>query len=333
MGHVAMKANAAANRGTTPTHNLAGAVGAVPSVPTSNGGPLMIDIGLIDEDPAQPRSRNNPGFRPDSIAELAASYGPKGPKTPLSLRLNPDSPGRYIINHGHRRYRAGKVKGLSALPAFIDNDYDDADQVIENLQRENMTPREIADYIGRELAKGRKKKEIAARIGKSPSFVSQHVTLLDLPEPVATVFRSGRVTDVTVLNELVSAFKANPAEVAHWLNNPSQEMTRGEIRHLREFLAEKRRAATSKDDEERQFDDAVAADEQDAAPDSATERPVNSQRLKKARIQVEHGGRIAYLLLTKRPRSEGRAWLKFEDDGKEGDVALADVRLVAIREV
>jgi len=328
-----MKANAAANRGSTPARNLAGVGGAVLSVPTSNGGPLMIDIGLIDEDPAQPRSRNNPGFRPDSIAELAASYGPKGPKTPLSLRLNPDSPGRYIINHGHRRFRAGKVKGLSALPAFIDNDYDDADQVIENLQRENMTPREIADYIGRELAKGRKKKEIAARIGKSPSFVSQHVTLLDLPEPVATVFRSGRVTDVTVLNELVSAFKANPAEVAHWLNNPSQEMTRGEIRHLREFLAEKRRAATSKDDEERQFDDAVAADEQDAAPDSATERPVNSQRLKKATIQVEHEGRIAYLLLTKRPPSEGRAWLKFEDDGKEGDVALADVRLVAIREV
>lgn len=289
----------------------------------------MVDIGLIDEDPAQPRSRNNPGFRPESIAELAASYGPKGPKTPLSLRINPDSPGRYIINHGHRRYRAGKVKGLDVLPAFIDNDYDDADQVIENLQRENMTPREIADYVGRELAKGRKKKEIAARIGKSPSFVSQHVTLLDLPEPVATVFRSGRVTDVTVLNELVSAFKASPAEVARWLNNPSQEMTRGEIRHLREFLAEKRLSETSSDDGDGQLHTGVSAGNEDTAPGSVTQQQ-HSRRSKKATIQVEHRGRAAQLLLTKRPRSNGRAWLKFDDDGQEGDVALADVQLVAI---
>jgi ParB family chromosome partitioning protein len=303
---------------------------ASPFASQSGGGPLMIDIDLIDEDVAQPRSGNNPGFRPDSIAELAASYGPKGPKTPLSLRINPDSPGRYIINHGHRRYRAGLVKGLNLLPAFIDNDYEDADQVIENLQRENMTPREIADYIGRELAKGKKKKEIAARIGKSPSFVSQHVTLLDLPEPVAIVFRSGRLTDVTVLNELVSAFKANPAEVAHWLNNPSQEMTRGEIRHLREFLAEKRRNATASDDGEGRFDSQISIDQQDVARGSTNGQPEDSRRLKKATLQVEHEGRIAYLLLTKRPPSSGRAWLRYEDNRQEVDVALADVRLVAV---
>lgn len=164
-----MKVNGEVNRPTATTPNPSGTVKASLSLSVSTGGPLMVDIELIDEDSAQPRSRTNPGFRPDSIAELAASYGPKGPKTPLSLRINPDSPGRYIINHGHRRYRAGKVKGLKALPAFIDNDYDDADQVIENLQRENMTPREIADYMGRELAKGRKKKEkIDQRIQSQP---------------------------------------------------------------------------------------------------------------------------------------------------------------------
>lgn len=325
-----MKANGGANRRTACTPNPPGAVQALLSLPSSSGGALMVDIELIDEDPAQPRSQNNPGFRPDSIAELAASYGPKGPKTPLSLRLNPDSPGRYIINHGHRRYRAGKVKGLSALPAFIDNDYDDADQVIENLQRENMTPREIADYIGRELSRGRKKKEIANRIGKSPSFVSQHVTLLDLPEPVATVFRSGRVTDVTVLNELVSAFKANPAEVAHWLNNPNQEMTRGEIRHLRQFLAEKRRHASARDDPGGQSENRFSAGEADVEPGPVKKQHASSQRSKNARIQVEYEGRTAFLLLTRRPRSGGRAWLQFADDGQEADVTLADVRLVAI---
>lgn len=300
--------------------------------PDGNGSPAMIDIGLIDEDPAQPRSKNNPGLRPESIAELAASYGPKGPKTPLSLRLNPDIPGRYIINHGHRRYRAGKLKRLDVLPAFIDNDYDDADQVIENLQRENMTPREIADYIGRELAKGKKKKEIADRIGKSASFVSQHVTLLDLPEPVAIAFRTGRVNDVTVVNELVSAFKAAPAEVTHWLGNPSQEMTRGEIRLLREFLAEKRRAVHLGHGSDELFDARSVLEGHDRSLVSVKGRAENMRRFKNGAVKVEHKGRTAFLLLTRRPLAEGRAWLRFEDDGQECDVALDGIRLLAIIE-
>jgi ParB family chromosome partitioning protein len=292
----------------------------------------MIDIALIDEDPAQPRSKNNPGLRPESIAELAASYGPKGPKTPLSLRINPDAPGRYIINHGHRRYRAGRLKQLTALPAFIDNDYDDADQVIENLQRENMTPREIADYIGRELAKGKKKGEIAGRIGKSASFVSQHVTLLDLPEPVAIAFRTGRVNDVTVVNELVSAFKAAPAEVTQWLENPSQEMTRGEIRLLREFLDEKRRDSNGSGRPGGEFDERAVEDGQDGASVPAKGRGEHARRFRNGAVKVEHEGRTAYVLLTRRPLSSGRAWLRFEDDGQECDAALGDVRLLAIVE-
>jgi ParB family chromosome partitioning protein len=309
---------------------------AAPSTEHSLGGgdgsPLMIDIALIDEDPAQPRSKNNPGLRPESIAELAASYGPKGPKTPLSLRLNPDAPGRYIINHGHRRYRAGKLKGLSALPAFIDNEYDDADQVIENLQRENMTPREIADYIGRELAKGKKKREIADRIGKSASFVSQHVTLLDLPEPVAIAFRTGRVNDVTVVNELVSAFKTAPVDVTQWLSNPSQEVTRGEIRLLREFLAEKARDSHGASHLDVQHDGAVVADGHGAAATSVNVLGERAGRFKNGTVKVDYKGRIACLLVTRRPVSSGRAWLRFDDDGQECDAPLDDVRLLAIVE-
>jgi ParB family chromosome partitioning protein len=316
LGQARSRARSAAALSTT--HSLAG----------GEGGPLMIDIALIDEDPAQPRSQNNPGLRPESIAELAASYGPKGPKTPLSLRISPDVPGRYIINHGHRRYRASKLKGLTTLPAFIDNDYDDADQVIENLQRENMTPREIADYIGRELAKGKKKREIADRIGKSASFISQHVTLLDLPDPVAIAFRTGRVNDVTVVNELVSAFKTAPADVTRWLSNPSQEMTRGEIRLLREFLAEKRRDAEAAG----QLDAKGAEDGQHAAVVSSKGPGPTARRFKHGAVKVEYKGRTAYLLLTKRPHCSGRAWLRYEDDGQECDAALDAVRLLAIVE-
>jgi ParB family chromosome partitioning protein len=291
---------------------------------------LLIDVNLVDEDPHQPRGQDNPGFRPESIAELAASYGPRGPKTPLSLRENPDAPGRYIINHGHRRYRAGKVRGLSHLPAFIDNEYDDADQVIENLQRENMTPREVADYIGRELAKGKKKGEIAERIGKSRSFVSQHVTLLDLPEPIAAAFNSGRVNDVTLVNELVTAYKLNPGEVTNWLTSPSQEVSRGEVKLLREYLSEKRGDALAADG----LGVGGGASAQSGQSSAALPLPrqrLSMQKTRMAVIQVEHAGRNACLVLDRRPSSTGQAWLRY-DDGQHSEAALADVRLVAIIE-
>ncbi|MFN7836027.1 MAG: ParB/RepB/Spo0J family partition protein, partial [Burkholderiaceae bacterium] len=139
----------------------------------------MLDIDLIDEDPHQPRTEDNPGFSDESLNELAASIKLRGVKTPISVRDNPDAPGRFIINHGARRFRGSKRAEKTAIPGFIDNDYNEADQVVENLQRNELTAREIADYIGRELAKGIKKGDIAKAISKSPAFVSQHVTLLD----------------------------------------------------------------------------------------------------------------------------------------------------------
>ena len=206
----------------------------------SNGGPLVLALDLIDEDPNQPRTSDNPGFSKESLEELAATIKSRGVKTPISVRENQEVPGRFIINHGARRYRGSKIAGKDTIPAFIDNDYNEADQVIENLQRNELTAREIADYIGRELSKGSKKGDIAATIGKSAAFVSQHVTLLDLPEPIAAAFNSGRVNDVTVINELVKAHKKNPEEVVAWLDDEEQELTRGAVKLLREYLVRDR---------------------------------------------------------------------------------------------
>jgi len=329
--------------------------------------PLMIDIERIHEDPDQPRGPDNPGFTPESIAELAASFGPNGPKTPLSLRDHPEIPGDYIINHGARRYRAGKVKGLPKLPAFIDNEHDDDDQIIENIQREGQSPREIANAIGRRLAAGLKQKDIAARWGKSGAWVSQYNALLDLPEPVAEVFNNGRVSDVTVINELVRAYKENPAEAAKWLKNPSQEITRGEVELFREYLSMKKRdqhtvdafrgqtdreatapgaegalpagagldAGTDSTDAEQGAGTSAAGDGQESgatSQQSAGQQSADPMKLKKAILQVEHDGRPARLMLTKRPPAEGYAWLKYEDDGREFEASLADVRLVALLE-
>lgn len=225
-----------------------------------SGRPLELALELIEEDPNQPRKQDNPGFSVDSLKELAATIRARGIKTPISVRVNPHQPGRYIINHGARRVRASRMAEKTAIPAYVDNDYSEADQVIENLQRNDLTPREIADFIGRELAKGFKKGEIAKRLGKSAAFVSQHVTLLDLPEPIAQAFNSGRTGDVTVVNELVIAYKGRPIEVADWLADPTQEITRGTVRLLREYLADKTR-------QELDRREAAAEPAEDPAPD------------------------------------------------------------------
>jgi ParB family chromosome partitioning protein len=303
-----------------------------PVASVRGGAPLELDMGLIDEDPNQPRTADNPGFSEESLSEMAASIALRGVKTPISVRHNPDAPGRYLINHGARRFRGSKRAGKTAIPGFIDNDYNEADQVVENLQRNELTAREIADYIGRELAKGMKKGEIAKTISKSAAFVTQHVTLLDLPDPIAAAFNAGRVRDVTVVNELVTAFKKKPQEVAGWLGDESQEITRGSVKLLREFLEDKQRQErpNGQNGRENGVEEAEASNGRDAK--EKVGRPDDPDRMKKAVLQVQYRHRSARLMLNRRPPSQGMAWLKYEDDGREFKADLADVRLVALLE-
>jgi len=298
-----------------------------------SGGPKELPLDLIDEDPYQPRTADNPGFLPESITEIGETIKVRGVKSPISVRENPDAPGRYLINHGARRYRGSKWAEKTTIPAFIDNDYNEADQVIENLQRNALTAREIADFIGRELAKGKKKSEIAKGIGKSPAFVTQHVTLLDLPTPIAKAFNAGRTSDVTVINELATAYKKNPEEVRVWVEDDNQELTRGSVKMLREYLEDKR--SQGSDDA---FTDTVAGETKgdgQGPDDDAKEKKqkeLDPDRLKKTIIQVKHNDRPARLILNRRPPAGGWAWLKYEDDGQEFEADLSAVQLVALLE-
>lgn len=315
-----------------------------PERDVAHGGPLLLMLNAIDEDPAQPRSADNPGFSEKNLRELAASILLRGVKTPISVRINPESPKRFLINHGARRFRASRMAGNSTIAAFIDNDYNEADQVVENLQRNELTPREIADYIGRELAKGFKKVDIAKSISKSAAFVSQHFALLDLPEPIAAAFNSGRVRDVTVINELVMVYKKEPVEVLHWLQDDFQQLTRGGVKLLRQFLELKR---AERDGEVMPSEGGASdpelgeppLDADDVTFDSSTEvgpphpthpgeRGAENIRVKNVVVEVSHKGRPGRLLLQRRPGAAGAGWLRFNDDGSESEVKLVEVKLL-----
>ena len=284
--------------------------------------PLNIDLDLIDEDLNQPRKYNNPGFSEESLNELAETICSRGVKSPISIRNNPDDPGRYIINHGARRYRAARIAGYTAIPAFIDDNYDEIDQIIENLQRNELTAFEIAEFIGREVARGKKMKDIAREIGKSPTFVTHHYGLLNLPPAIAEAYNIGRANDVTVINDLVTAHKKNPQEVVFWLADETQEITRSSVRLLREFL-----------DVKGSFDDSSEEENSDGKDRNESSRKSLERKPKKSlHVQVKHEGRLARLILLRMPMGAGYAWLKYEDDEQEFEVDLSQLQLVAIIE-
>lgn len=308
--------------------------------------PEDMPLEIIDEDPDQPRSEDNPGFAADSLDELAATIRLRGVKSPISVRVHPDHPQRYMINHGARRFRASKRAGRTTIPAYIDNDYNAADQIIENLQRNKLTAREIADYIGRELARGVKRSTIAKTIGKSRAFITQHVTLLDLPEPIAAAFNSGRVKDVTTVNELVTAYKRDPNEISDWLGNQHQELTRSSVKLLREFLDAKHGSESDMNREDATIatfgvKDAAEQADQDSGKnrEQASELERTDKSPQKARsgkwstpvIQVRHDERLARLILNRRPPEAGWVWLRYED-GQVRPADLSRVRLVALLE-
>ncbi len=288
--------------------------------PVDSSGTPELAIDLIDEDPLQPRREDNPGFSKESLDELAATIIARGVKTPISVRKAPN--GRYLINHGARRFRASKIAGKTTIPAFIDEDYSDTDRVVENIQRDGLTAREIADFIGRELSKGFKKVDIARCLGKSPAYITQHLTLLDLPEPIAKIFAEGRTNDVTLLNDLNTAYKKNPDEVETMLADENQEISRGSVKALREYIE---RETTHESD--RPKDESIHVKPKKIERGGKDPDP---DKLRRPMVQVEHDRRIAHILLDRRPLSHGSAWFKYEDDGHIFECGLKSVKLVAL---
>ena len=299
-----------------------------PAAGVPQGGAAEIALDLIEEDPNQPRTH----FDQASLEEMAGTIRLRGVKTPISVRPHPTDDGRFVINHGARRYRASRLAEKETIPAFVDADYTEADQVIENLQRDALTAREIADFIGRELAKKTKKGDIAKAIGKSNAFVTQHAALLDLPDPIADAFKEGRCKDVTLTYELVGLHKKFPEGVTEWLANEEQEITRGSVRLLREFLESRDGSPEGEGDEGGEGGEDGGAEPQEPSASEKEPKEEDPNKLKKAIVTVEHDGRPGRLLLNRRPSSEGVSWMKYDDDGSEFEAELAEVRLVSVIE-
>lgn len=206
---------------------------APPALPGSdpNGEPLVLLLDDIEVDPNQPRK----SFDPTKMAELVASVKSQGVISPVSVRPHPDKPGKWMLNYGERRYRASREAGLSEIPAFVHLKLDDYAQVVENLQREDLQPMELALFIARKLDDGDKKGQIAKMLGVDASVITQHLSLIDPPAFIEDLYNSGRCTAVRVLYDLRSLHKQFPSEVEDWASTAS-EITRSAVSGLAEVL-------------------------------------------------------------------------------------------------
>ena len=151
-----------------------------------------IAIGDIDPNPDQPRRV----FQEESIAQLAQSIRDQGVLQPILVV--PGDNGRYRIVAGERRWRAARQAGLETVPCVV-RDLDIVQQMeialIENLQREDLNPIEVAQGI-RSLMQhcGYTQEAVASRLSKSRPAVANLLRLLSLPDEIADRVRDGALS-------------------------------------------------------------------------------------------------------------------------------------------
>lgn len=202
-----------------------------------SGVPLDLPIDAVDEDPEQPRIE----FDEAALAELAETIRDRGVRQPVSVRPHPDRPGRWILNFGARRLRASVLAGRRTVPAFVDVAADGYDQIIENEQRQNLQPLELALFVQRRLRAGETQAEVARRLGKSRAYVTYVAALIDAPDPVLALYRSGRCRGLTELYDVRRLYEAQPHAVAEWFNSAGK-VTRTDVERLKNELLSRRAA-------------------------------------------------------------------------------------------
>ena len=155
----------------------------------------LIRISAIDPRHDQPRKT----FEREALEALADSIAAYGVLQPIIVRENPTAEGTYEIIAGERRWRAAKMAGLSEIPAVVyDGDELRAAQVamIENVQREDLNPVEEALGYGALIDRfGLTQDQVAKQVGKSRSTITNMLRLLDLPDEVLELLRSGELKE------------------------------------------------------------------------------------------------------------------------------------------
>jgi len=203
----------------------------VEELASRSGGPIgrMIPIDRLEPNPDQPR------IEVGDLSELAASIKEKGVLEPLLVRPSQVG-GRFMIISGERRYRASLIAGLKELPC-IEMEVDDRAvaeiALIENLQRKDLTAFEEAEGL-QALADrfGYTHEEIARKIGKSRTSVTEALSINNIPADIREQCRHADISSKSMLLQIV---RQPDAESMRRLVEKiiQQGMTREQVREIR----------------------------------------------------------------------------------------------------
>jgi ParB family chromosome partitioning protein len=159
----------------------------------SGTGLQEISVSSIDPNPNQPRIH----FDEDSLAELSASIKAIGLLQPVLVRPS-STPDRFELIAGERRWRASKRAGLSTIPAIVrvTDDVSSVEQaLVENLHRQDLTPLEEAAAYQQLLEDfSMTHEQVAAKVGKSRSAITNSLRLLTLPPTIQQYLAEGRLS-------------------------------------------------------------------------------------------------------------------------------------------
>lgn len=156
-------------------------------------GILEIDISLIDVNPDQPRKV----FNEEEIKGLAESIKENGLINPVTLR---EKDGKYQIISGERRFRAFKYLNKDKVPALVLQNIPDSKMLeltlVENIQRADLNAIEIArSYKKLIYDLNIKQEELANRVGKSRSTISNSMRILELNENIQNLILENKLTE------------------------------------------------------------------------------------------------------------------------------------------
>ena len=159
----------------------------------TSGGISTLPVREIEPDPDQPRKN----FDGESLSALAQSITENGLLQPIAVRPKKAGPG-YVIIAGERRWRAARIAGLDEVPVIVKEVTDEqaaALALIENLQREDLDPIEVAEGCRRLIDQyGLTQEQAALRLGKSRSAITNTLRLLGLPDDVRQAVRQGSIS-------------------------------------------------------------------------------------------------------------------------------------------
>lgn len=162
----------------------------LPETTADDAAASTLPLREIEPDPAQPRKK----FDDDALNQLADSITENGLLQPIAVRPKKLGTG-YIIIAGERRWRAARLAGLDEVPVIIKDVSDEqaaALALIENLQREDLNPIEVAEGCHQLIEKyGLTQETAAKKLGKSRSAVTNSLRLLALPEDVRRKVSAG----------------------------------------------------------------------------------------------------------------------------------------------